>query len=542
VGFFARRLGVREPEFRARQLEESSVPLRDGTRLRTLRIGPDDAGRHPALLVRTPYGIGWNPPLFLMPVVARFFARRGYQVVLQDTRGRYGSGGEFYPLRPEADDGRDTLEWISKQPWFDGNLGMWGVSYFGYTQWSVAADPPPYLKALVPILTTADMHGMFYPGGAFSLATALRWAAGNGERRGRRAPERRLPAAARTRPLRRAVEAAGRHAPFFADWVDHPERDDYWRAIDRLDARGTRVPVLSVAGSYDIFCGPQLEDFATLGPESSLDLGPLAHGSYAIRARKLGWRNGGLAAHFASQLAFLDHRLQGRPLARPRVRRYVIGEDRWLDESAWPPPDSRVETLYLRAGGRLEREAPGGDEPPDRYVYDPADPVPTFGGTFLGPRCGPADQRALADRLDVRCFDTPPLARALELAGPVRARLRVGSDAPATDFTAKLVWLPADARRPALNLCEGIARLHAARAEAQPVDIDLWHASARIPAGDRLRLEISSSNFPRFDAHPNVAGHPGHATRAQPAGQTLHHAKDAPSWLEIRVTSRGASD
>ncbi len=541
MGLFARRLGVREPEYRARLLEESTVALRDGVRLRTLRIGPDAPGRHPTLLVRTPYGIGWIPPLFLMPIVARFFARRGYHVVLQDTRGRYGSEGDFYPLRPEAADGRDTLDWISKQPWFDGNLGMWGGSYFGYTQWSVASDPPPYLKALVPIATTADMHGMFYPGGAFSLVTALRWAAGNGERKGRRAPERRLPAAARTRPVRAAVEAAGRRAPFFADWVDHRDRDDYWSAIDRLEARGTRVPMLSVAGTYDIFCGPQLEDFATLGPESSLDLGPLAHGSYAIRARRLGWRHGGIAAHFASELAFLDHRLKGRPHARARVRRYVIGEDRWQDESAWPPPDARLERFYLRAGGRLEREAPGADELPDRYVYDPADPVPSRGGTFLGPRCGPADQRPLADRRDVLCFDTPPLAQPLEIAGPVRAHLRVSSDAPATDFTAKLVWLPADASRPALNLCEGIARMPRVDGEALPVEVDLWHASARLPAGDRLRLEVSSSNFPRFDAHPNVPGNPGHATEPRPARQTVHHAKDAPAWLELRVTSRGAS-
>jgi hypothetical protein len=337
------------------------------------------------------------------------------------------------------------------------------------------------------------------------------------------------------------VEAAGRRAPFFADWVDHPERDLYWRAIDRLDARGTRVPVLAVAGLYDIFCGPQVEDFATLGADSSLDLGPLAHGTYAIRARRLGWRHAGIAAHFASQLAFLDHRLQGRPLARARVRRYVVGEDRWLDESAWPPPDARPLRLHLRAGGRLEREAPGGDEPPDRYVYDPADPVPTRGGTFLGPRCGPADQRPLADRQDVLCFDTPPLAQPLELAGPVRARLRVSSDAPATDFTAKLVWTPADARRPALNVCEGIARIPSVSGEALPVEVDLWHASARIPVGDRLRLEVSSSNFPRFDAHPNTPGNPGHATRAKPARQALHHSMDAPSWLELCVTSRGAS-
>jgi hypothetical protein len=533
MGWVARRIGVREPEHRARVLEESAVAMRDGVRLRTLRVGPAEGGARPTLLIRTPYGIGWNPPLFALPIVARFFARRGYHVVLQDTRGRYGSEGAFYPLRPEADDGRDALEWISKQPWFDGRLGMWGASYFGYTQLSVAADPPEYLKALVPIVTTTDFHAFFYPGGAFSLLSALRWAAGNGERKGRRAPERRLPAAARARPLRGAVDATGRSAAFFADWVDHPELDDYWRAINRTEARGTRVPTLNVAGTYDIFCGPQIEDFHSLGAASCLDLTPAAHGSYAISARRLGWRNAGMLRQFASHLAFLDHHLQGRPLARGRVRRYVQGEDRWLESPTWPPPGARSVRLHLRAGARLDAEAPGGDEAPDRFVYDPSDPVPTRGGTFLGPRAGPADQRPLESRADVLRYDTPPLAHAHTLAGPVRVHLRVSSDAPATDFTAKLVQVPADPGRPALNLCEGIARLPRIDGEAIPAAIDLWHASAAIPAGDRLRLEISSSNFPRFDAHPNVAGHPGHATEQRPARQTVHHARDAASWLEL---------
>jgi hypothetical protein len=211
----------------------------------------------------------------------------------------------------------------------------------------------------------------------------------------------------------------------------------------------------------------------------------------------------------------------------------VQGEDRWLESPTWPPPGARSVRLHLRAGGRLDAEAPGGDEAPDRFVYDPSDPVPTRGGTFLGPRAGPADQRPLESRADVLRYDTPPLAHAHTLAGPVRVHLRVSSDAPATDFTAKLVQIPTDPGRPALNLCEGIARLPRIDGEAIPAAIDLWHASATIPAGDRLRLEISSSNFPRFDAHPNVAGHPGHATEQRPARQTVHHARDAASWLEL---------
>jgi putative CocE/NonD family hydrolase len=173
------------------------VEMRDGVGLRTRRICPSDGGRRPTVLVRTPYGIGWQLPLPILPMIARLFAQRGYHVVLQDTRGRYASQGDFYPFVHELADGRDTLQWIGEQPWFDGHLGMWGASYFGYTQWAAALDAPPFLEAVVPIVTSTDFHGLFYPGGAFSLASALRWASSNGQRRAGFAPERRLPAAFR---------------------------------------------------------------------------------------------------------------------------------------------------------------------------------------------------------------------------------------------------------------------------------------------------------------------------------------------------------
>jgi len=534
MDLIARRLGVRPPEYRGQLHQYTSVAMSDGVRLRTQRYGPRDLGAYPSILLRTPYGIGWHPPLFMAQLAARFFAHRGYQVILQDTRGRYGSEGEFYPFLNEERDGRDTLEWISGQPWFDGNLALLGPSYLGYTQWAVAAGAPEYVKAMVPIVTSSDFYGLFYPGGAFSLITALRWAAGNGGRRGRRSPERRLPSGARHRPIREASRAVGRPARFFEDWADHPELDEYWERINHTEAReSTGVPALQIAGTYDIFCGPQLSDFSAGGPESCLDLGPFAHGTYAISPRRLGWKQAGALRMLPSTLAFLDHHLKGAPLERQRVRRYVQAADRWEEADAWPPSEAVPERLYLRSDGRLDAEPPGGDETPDPYLYDPEDPVPSLGGTFLGLRCGPADQRALAQRGDVQVYDTSPLARPLHLAGPVKLRLFATSDAAATDFTAKLVHLPADPSRPALNICDGIRRLEQSPDPAEPVEIDLWHASICIPPGDILRLEVSSSCFPRYDAHPNLSGPAGRATRTQPARQALHHSSDAPSCLQL---------
>jgi putative CocE/NonD family hydrolase len=510
--------------------------MRDGVELRTLRIGPREPGSHPTILIRTPYGSGWVLPSPLARLAARLFGERGYQVVLQDTRGRYGSQGSFYPFVHEGEDGADALDWIGRQAWFDGRLGMWGGSYFGYTQWAVAANAPPFLKAIVPIVTSTDFHGFFYPGGAFSLISALRWAAENGGRRSAWLPERRLPAASRVRPVRSATRALGRPVRFFEDWTDHPRLDGYWQRINVPEAlERSRIPSLSVAGTYDIFCAVQLADYFALRDSTWLDLGPFAHGSYAISPRRLGWKNAGILRILRSSLSFLDHHLRGIDLVRDRVRRYVQGRDHWVEESDWPPPRTTRERFYLRSGGRLDLEAPGGDEAPDGYRYDPADPVPTRGGTFLGPRCGPQDQRPLEARPDILFYETPPLPRPLEIAGPVRLRLFASTDAPATDFSGKLVHVPADSHRPALNLCEGIRRVETASSEPMPLEVDLWHASVEIPAGDRLRLEISSSNFPRFDAHPNLSGNPAHATEVRVARQRIHHAADTPSFLELHL-------
>ncbi len=536
MGWIARRLGIRDRDHRPTFAGERRIRMRDGTELRAHHFAPHDPGKHPTILVRTPYGIGWHPPLFLLPLFARTMAGRGYNVLLQDTRGRYGSAGDFYPFVHESDDGEDTAAWIADQPWFDGRLGMWGPSYLGYTQWAVARHKPEYLRALVPIITSTDFYSTFYPGGAFSLITSLRWASSNGDRRGQMAPERRLPAAARTRPVRDASRAVGRPAAFFEDWTDHPSADEYWERVNLVDARdGPAIPTLQIAGTYDMFCGPQMADFAAGDASMHLDLGPMAHGTPAIPPRRLGWRNASPARLLASSLQFFDHHLLGHDLGRRRVRHYVQGADRWDDADAWPPAGAVPHRLYLRGGGRLEPEAPGSGDEPASFVYDPNDPVPTFGGTFLGPRCGPADQSPTASRSDVRAFETPAFDRELRLAGPVRATLHVASDAPATDFTVKLVHLPANDGAPALNLCDGIRRLDPVPSGPTAVEIDLWHQSVVVKPGERLRVEVSSSNFPRYDAHPNVAGNPAHATTSRPARQEIHLSADAPSWIEIHV-------
>jgi hypothetical protein len=528
------------------------VEMADGVRLATWVFRPADRPRAPVVLIRTPYGArSFRVPMRLL---ARLFAEAGYACALQDVRGRYESEGQFEPFVNEAADGERTLAWLLDQAWCDGRLALVGFSYLAFTAWAAAARAPDAVRAVAVGIGASDFHPVFYPGGAFSLETALRWAASLGERAD--VPEWRidLARALRFRPVRAADRVAIRERSFYRDWLDHPRRDEFWRA---RSAPLERMPAaLLLAGWYDLFLGPQLADYAALAAGGAaarpprLVVGPWTHGRYARWS--FGPREQWFAHVAASEiLAFLDRELgdDGAPAARP-VRLFELGGRGWIDADAWPPPGTAERSLYLRGAGRantlagdgrLELEAPGGAEPPDRFDYDPASPVPSLGGALLGP-CGALDQRPVELRPDVLCYTSAPLDRDLHLAGPVRAVLFVASSAPDTDFTAKLVDVAPDGL--ATNLCEGVARCRWRLGGTEPawlepgaavrLEIDLAATCARIARGHRLRLEVSSSSLPRFDRNPNTRDDPARAERGAPARQTVLHDTEHPSRLVLR--------
>ncbi len=497
--------------------------------------------------MRIPYPATFSSKIYAT-VVGRFWAERGYRVILQGTRGRYQSGGTYYPLRDERRDGIETLQWISSQPWFDGRLAMWGGSYFGYTQWVIADQEEPGPSALMIQLASTSFYEMFHPGGAFSLESALVWAVQSYGDQSDWPSDEILRPGYEGFPLLEADDRALRDVPAFNDWVNHASRDAYWREIDGQD-RASRLaaPVLLMAGWYDPFLPTQLADFGEIrararpevGSASRLIVGPWAHARSVARPGGATPRNYRLDS-LAPSVPWFDRWLLGAASAPdPPVQIYVMGADVWRDEQEWPLARARYTPFYLQSAGNANSaagdgsltSAPAADpQPVDSFEYDPRNPVPSAGGAMIGPRAGTARQNAVEARPDVLVYSTSPLAEDVEVTGPVRLVLYVTTSATETDFTGKLVDVHPDGA--AFNVCEGILRRRYAPSD-QPlqITIDLWPTSMLFRKGHRIRLEVSSSNYPRFDRNPNTGQ--AIATETEPivATQTIHHGPDTPSHL-----------
>jgi putative CocE/NonD family hydrolase len=545
-----------------RQFPHIKVPMRDGVRLCASIALPQETARFPAILIRTPYNKGPEVgPAYLS------FVDRGYAVMIQDVRGRYHSGGVFDPLEQEADDGEDTLSWIARQPWSDGSVGMIGGSYLGIAQWKLAARNPPNLKAIFPVVSGSDDYrDRFYSsGGALKLGHRLMWMSEN-----LRAPTFQRPdfdSFVQHLPLRTAdIAATGQSSPMFQKALAHPAYDAYWKSIsvrELLDR--IRVPVFSVGGWYDNFVESDLEAFARLSktPGHRTIIGPWPHNMslrfsgvdfgpdsmVPVRALQHEWFDSWMKASGAVRK---DRRAGGGPL-----RIFVMGVNRWRDEYEWPLARAVATPFYLASSGHANSLDGDGELRPkpgvparDRYVYDPRNPVPTVGGAVCcNPKIfpwGPIDQRSVERRKDVLVYSSAPLKTDLEVTGPIRVILYASSTAPDTDFTAKLVDVFPD--NSARNLTDGILRLryrygldkpargHAG--ETYQIEINAGVTSNVFLAGHRVRLEISSSNFPRFDRNPNTGGPIADETELRAASQTIFHGGTQRSHVLLPVVSR----
>ncbi len=553
------------------------VRMRDGVSLATDVYRPADAGPLPVILQRTPYdkeGVALRN--FAFEVMRAVQA--GYVCLVQDTRGRYLSEGRFNPFFDDGRDGFDTVAWVAGQPWCDGNVGMAGGSYFGATQWRAASETPEALKAMVPFVTAADYHeGWTYQGGAFELGFNLHWtliflatgelarAIGKGEADAAEfgaliAAIDENDALFERLPLT-DVPLLEKFAPYYRDWLDHPSYDDYWKAIAPKESHSKiTIPTLNIGGWYDLFLGGTIANFVAMKQKGAqLLIGPWAHGATT------GWfsdRSYGFLANYAAidptgiHVRWFDHYLKGIDNgveAAAPVRLFIMGIDQWRDEQDWPLPDTRFTPYYLRAGGALSTEVPG-DENPSSYDYDPADPVPTCGGPtflpglFIGANAGPRDQRAIDGRADVLTFQTEPLAKDTEVTGPVELVLYVSSSARDTDFTGKLVDVHPDGR--AEHLTDGILRARYRNSMSAPelltpgevyeLHVDLWATANVFRAGHRIRLDVSSSNFPRFDRNTNtgetVATDTADAVVV--AANRVYHDTDHPSHVILPLIER----
>jgi putative CocE/NonD family hydrolase len=560
------------------------IPMRDGVGMQADIWRPADDGRYPVLLQRTPYNRADSFAVIVNAGIEPLRAvAEGFVVAISDTRGRFGSAGRFDPFRTEAADGYDTVQWLAEQPYSNGRIGMYGASYYAATQLLAATARPPALKALAPQVTASDFHdNWIYQGGALQLGFTLYWALGlaaaelvrrqeAGEALDGEAKELgQLVAdpqrAFRSRPLS-DIGAFRTLLPAWHDWLEHPGRDDFWRAVSIAEHHpALDLPALHVGGWFDLFLRGTLANFAGMsaaGAQQRLIIGPWAH---AVPYDALGEVDYGAAAPVAAldltriQLDWFATHLAETPSPQPAptVSIFVMGDNVWRTEDAFPPARARTERWYLHPGpdglGRLVSESPGADDGFSDFVYDPADPVPTVGGaTFLpgayvGHNSGQRDQRAVERRPDVLSFTSPALHETLELCGPVSVVLHAATDAADTDWTAKLVDVHPDGR--ALIVCDGILRARYRTGAEQPelippgavreFSIDLGATSLVLTPGHALRVEISSSNFPRFDAHPNTADPIAAVTSDElvMAHQQIWHSAEHPSCLDVSTVPR----
>ena len=490
----------------------------------------------PLVLVRSPYGRRHIWGLMF----GRMFAERGFQAVIQSCRGTFGSGGTFDPFGPdERDDGLATVSWLREQPWYPGSFGTCGPSYLGMTQWAIAADAGEELAAIAAQVTTADFRAPFYPGGSFSLDTALTWlcqVAGQ-ERplatlRGRLAERGRRPLMNHL-PLRELDRlATGRGVPYWQDWLEHEAPgDDFWQGRGPAGNLGeVSAPVSMVTGWHDIFLPLQVRDYAALragGREPYLLIGPWRHADQQS-----------VQAWLQDTLAWMRAYLAGdRTALRPQpVRVFVTGADEWRDLPAWPP-EGRPHRWHLHPGGVLAQQAPPTADP-DSYTYDPADPTPNLAGPVGLSGRARVDNRGLEARPDVLTFTSAPLAGDLEVAGEVVADLFVSSDREHTDFFARLCEV--DPAGTSVNICDALVRLAPGRPERQPdgtirARIPLWPAAHRFHRGHRLRLQVSSGAHPWYARNPGTGQPLGTAVRLVPARQRVFHDPGHPSALLLPV-------
>ncbi len=557
-----------------------AMKTRDGVTLRADIYRPAGDGTYPVLLQRTPYSKD-NTAMF-----GRKGAARGFMVVAQDVRGRFASEGEWYTFKHEINDGYDAVEWAAALPHSNGKVGMFSGSYVGATQMLAAISQPPHLAGICPVVTASNYHENWtYQGGAFEQWFNESWTSSLSQDTFNRqvAEAKNAMLGSQVLPLKQypvfniktaqdGTVLTRSLAPYFLDWLDHPTYDSYWKQwsieenYDKI-----QVPALVIAAWYDIFQGGSLRNYMGLkahaGSEAARNNQHLlvAIGGHSGWGRNIGQVDFGPDAPFDENdvtLDWYDYLFLGKQNqfanGKP-VRIFVMGENKWRDEESWPLERAKNTSYFLHSSGKANSASGDGalsasaaaKEAVDRFIYDPANPVPTVGG----PLCcdavhlpaGPRDQKEVESRADVLVYSTPPLTSDTEVTGPVTLDLFASSSAVDTDFTAKLVDVWPNGFEQ--NLTEGILRAsyrESTTADPKPIvpgkiyeyKIDLWSTSNVFLKGHQIRVEVSSSNFPRFDRNLNTGKPASTSSTFVKATNTVYHDPAHPSALILPVVPR----
>ena len=554
-------LGLPPPPHEVRVERNLNVPMRDGVRLAADLYRPKGLPSAPVIVIRTPYGK--RNLLYGYEFTGGLFASQGYAVLIQDVRGKFRSRGDFYPSVHEGPDGEDTIRWAARQPWCSGRIGLFGISYNGMAAWQAAPGCGEELAALVPVFATQRARDVWMSGGAFHHSLLLAWHHENDGRKARPMSILDWYRGIWSLPLAEADDRLGRPNPIYDAWIAHPEPGPFWEAIsvDRQVER-IRSPALLMAGWFDPFVNAMLEDFNRLrawgggaARESRLIVGPWSHATES-RFRDLDFgKEAGFLGQTRAVFRWFDRWLKGtggEADGEGPIRLFVMGANRWRTEREWPLARTRYTELFLHSGGwansaggdgTLSADPPGG-EVPDVFVYDPADPVPSQ-RISLTPisYSQPVNQREVEKRQDVLVYTSGPLTEDLEVTGPVRLILYVSSTATDTDFTARLTDVHPDGG--SYHLTSGIVRARYRDPAAGPallepdrvyrLRLELGATSNVFRRGHRLRLQVSSSDFPRYDRNLNTGEPIGTSARMEKARQTVFHTAGRSSRLILPV-------
>lgn len=560
------------------------VAMRDGVTLRADVYRPDDGERHPAIVVRTPYNKVLSGNSDYLSAVHAAFA--GYAMVIQDTRGRFASEGEFMPMMPEGQDGYDTIEAVAAEPWCDGNVGMAGSSYLGRVQWQAAMEAPPHLKAIAPSIITAGPLSDTRMSGVVDLEQSISWfgamAVDMIEKMKKQGKDVTGMREMVTRALLNIDEVCNYlplkdipHFKFeglsegFATRIGDAalaglksEEDLYW-SYDKV-----MIPCFHSGGWYDLFSSSLFKSFLNMREKGGTEIaregqyllcGPWAHGANLLAFvgdLHFGPTASGAAGFVMERhIAFFNKYLRGiESKYMVPVRYFVMGRNRWKSSDTWPLPQTEWQRFFLHSNGRanstagdglLSRDEPG-SESPDIFVYDPRFPIPTRGGKNLPAGSlvpGPLDQTHIEARSDVLCYTTPELQEEIEVTGPLTLNLFAATSVKDTDFTVKLVDVYPDGS--AYNVAEGCIRARYRKSVLQPelvnpgevyeYSIDMAATSIVFGRDHRIRIDISSSNFPRIDRNMNTGNPFGEDSEGVPAIQTIYHQADYASYIDLPV-------
>lgn len=557
------------------------VSMPDGVHLATDIYRPETEEALPVLINRTPYDKDREGTSFEVQA----YINAGYAVAIQDVRGRYHSEGDFIPYDNETEDALCFYNWIREQPWCNGKFGTFGASYNGATQWLPARRSPEGLCAMVTTVTFDNMfNNCTYQGGA-KILNDLRWVVQDIiPDRVRRAQEAGLesmdidlpsPDTAFDELPMATHPTILKYGEFYPEWLQHNTQDEFWQKKSPCSGyEGVLAPALNVGGWYDILVPGTLNNFTEMqkrgGSEDSrknprLIMGPWSHMNFTGKYPELDYGEQASAAFFPLHQLHIDwynHWLKDMPLTdnlEKPVKIFVMGANEWRDEEAWPLPDTHYKEFYLHSEGHANTLNGDGSlsitlpntEPSDSYTFDPQYPVPTVGGQIILPPpnfAGPRDQRQVEQRDDVLVYDSPVIEQPLEVTGNISAKLFVSSDCVDTDFTAKLVDVFPDGR--AFNLCDGILRTRyrdsitettlMESGQIYELTIQMGATSNVFLPGHKIRLEVASCNFPKYNRNSNTGGSICFESLKdyRPAHNTIYHDEQHPSQLILPVIKR----